>query len=110
MVGWEWDRDRMGKMGRLRGAWFETAVCSTREGGMNPEGLRARDEGCRHKARDLIGDLALLGRPLLGHVIAERAGHAMHTAMVAKIMSDASLYDIVTFDQLATRVAEALVC
>jgi UDP-3-O-[3-hydroxymyristoyl] N-acetylglucosamine deacetylase len=41
-------------------------------------------------------------------VIAERAGHAMHTALVAKIMSDSSLYDIVTFDQLATRVAAAL--
>ena len=59
--------------------------------------------------RDVIGDLALIGRPLLGHVIAERAGHAMHTALVAKVMSDPSLYDIVTFDQLASRVAESLV-
>jgi UDP-3-O-[3-hydroxymyristoyl] N-acetylglucosamine deacetylase len=76
---------------------------------MNPGGLRAPDECCRHKALDLIGDLALLGRPLLGHVIAERAGHAMHTALVARIMSDASLYEILTFDQLATRVTQALV-
>jgi UDP-3-O-[3-hydroxymyristoyl] N-acetylglucosamine deacetylase len=78
-------------------------------GPMNPGGLRAPDECCRHKALDLIGDLALLGRPLLGHVIAERAGHAMHAALVARIMSDASLYEIVTFDQLASRVAHALV-
>jgi UDP-3-O-[3-hydroxymyristoyl] N-acetylglucosamine deacetylase len=76
---------------------------------MNPGGLRAVDECCRHKALDLIGDLALLGRPLLGHVIAERAGHAMHAALVARIMSDASLYEIITFDQLASRVAHALV-
>ena len=71
-------------------------------------GLRAPDECCRHKALDLIGDLALLGRPLLGHVIAERAGHAMHAALVARIMSDPSLYEIITFDQLASRVTQAL--
>jgi UDP-3-O-[3-hydroxymyristoyl] N-acetylglucosamine deacetylase len=76
---------------------------------LNPEGLRFPDECCRHKALDLIGDLALIGRPLLGHVIAERAGHAMHTALVARIMSDPSLYDLVTFDDLASRVTAALV-
>jgi UDP-3-O-[3-hydroxymyristoyl] N-acetylglucosamine deacetylase len=76
---------------------------------MNPEGLRFADECCRHKVLDLIGDLALIGRQLLGHVIAERAGHAMHTALVAKIMSDSSLYEILSFDQLATRVVHALV-
>jgi UDP-3-O-[3-hydroxymyristoyl] N-acetylglucosamine deacetylase len=76
---------------------------------MNPEGLRFPNECCRHKALDLIGDLALIGKPLLGHVIAERAGHAMHTALVAKIMSDSSLYEIVTFDDLASRVVESLV-
>jgi UDP-3-O-[3-hydroxymyristoyl] N-acetylglucosamine deacetylase len=76
---------------------------------LNPGGLRFPDECCRHKALDLIGDLALIGRPLLGHVIAERAGHAMHAALVARIMSDASVYEILTFDQLATRVAHAVV-
>ena len=81
----------------------------TPDGPMNAEGLRAPDECCWHKALDLIGDLALLGRPLLGHVIAERAGHAMHAALVARIMSDATLYEVLTFDQLASRVAQALV-
>ncbi len=71
--------------------------------------MRFPDEACRHKALDLIGDLALLGKPLLGHVIAEKAGHAMHVALVAKIMSDPSLYEILSFDQLAGRVAHALV-
>ena len=84
-------------------------MCFTHESVMNPGGLRAPDECCRHKALDLIGDLALLGRPLLGHVIAERAGHAMHWALVSRIMSDASLYEILTFDQLASRVAATLV-
>ncbi len=75
---------------------------------MNPGGLRFPDEPCRHKALDLIGDLALIGRPLLGHVFAERAGHAMHVALVAKIMSDASLHEVVAADQLAPRAVSAL--
>ena len=107
--GFEHELDQLRQMGLIRGASLESAVCFTRDGVMNPEGLRFADECCRHKALDLIGDLALIGRPLLGHVIAERAGHAMHTALVAKIMSDPSLYEVMTFDQLAGRVAEALV-
>jgi len=107
--GFEKELDQMREMGLIRGASLDSAVCFTGDGVLNPGGLRFPDECCRHKALDLIGDLALIGRPLLGHVIAERAGHAMHTALVARIMSDASLYDIVTFDQLAARVTESLV-
>jgi len=107
--GFSYELDQMRNMGLIRGASLENAVCFDREGVQNPEGLRFRDECCRHKALDLIGDLALIGKPLLGHVIAERAGHAMHTALVARIMSDPSLYEMLSFDQLATRVAHALV-
>jgi UDP-3-O-[3-hydroxymyristoyl] N-acetylglucosamine deacetylase len=107
--GFEYELDQMRNMGLIRGASLDNAVCFTRDDVMNPGGLRFPDECCRHKALDLIGDLALLGKPLLGHVIAERAGHAMHTALVARIMSDPSLYEILTFDQLADRVAHALV-
>jgi UDP-3-O-[3-hydroxymyristoyl] N-acetylglucosamine deacetylase len=107
--GFEYELDQMRNMGLIRGATLDSAVCFTRDGVLNPGGLRFPDEPCRHKALDLIGDLALLGRPLLGHVIAERAGHAMHAALVARIMSDPSLYEILTFDQLASRVAQALV-
>lgn len=108
--GFEKELDQLREMGLIRGASLANAVCFSSEGKvMNPEGLRFPDECCRHKALDLIGDLALIGRPLLGHVIAERAGHAMHTALVSKIMSDPSLYEIVTFDDLASRVAESLV-
>jgi len=107
--GWEQDLNQMRDMGLIRGASLDNAVCFTKDGVLNPEGLRAPDECCRHKALDLIGDLALLGRPLLGHVIAERAGHAMHAALVKSIMSDPTLYEILTFDQLASRVTQALV-
>ncbi len=107
--GFEHELDQMRDMGLIRGATLENALCFYGDGVRNNGGLRFQDECCRHKALDLIGDLALIGRPLLGHVIAERAGHAMHTALVAKIMSDPSLYEVITFDQLATRVTHALV-
>jgi len=107
--GFAYELDQMRNMGLIRGAALENAICFDRETVVNPGGLRFPDECCRHKALDLIGDLALIGKPLLGHVIAERAGHAMHTALVARIMSDPSLYEMLSFDQLATRVAHALV-
>jgi len=107
--GFAHELDQMRDMGLIRGAALDNAICFDRQGVQNPKGLRFSDECCRHKALDLIGDLALIGKPLLGHVIAERAGHAMHTALVARIMSDPSLYEILSFDQLATRVAHALV-
>jgi len=107
--GFAWELDQMRNMGLIRGATLDSAICFDRETVRNPGGLRFADECCRHKALDLIGDLALIGKPLLGHVIAERAGHAMHVALVAKIMSDPTLYEILTFDQLAAKVTHALV-
>jgi UDP-3-O-[3-hydroxymyristoyl] N-acetylglucosamine deacetylase len=107
--GFEHELDQMRNMGLIRGADLENAVCFDREKVLNPTGLRFEDECCRHKALDLIGDLALIGRPLLGHVIAERAGHAMHVALVTKIMADPNCYEVLSFDQLASRVVAALV-
>src|SRR5579875_1488680 len=97
--GFEYELDQMRDMGLIRGASLDNAVCFTREGVANPGGLRFADECCRHKALDLIGDLALIGKPLLGQVVAEKAGHAMHVALVNKLMSDSSLYEIVTLDR-----------
>ena len=63
--------------------------------------MRFRDEFVRHKVLDLIGDLALLGRQVLGTVVADRAGHAMHTALVSRIMRDRSLWEETTLDDIA---------
>ena len=46
---------------------------------------------------DLVGDLALLGKPILGKIVADRAGHAMHTALVSRILRDKTLWEEVTF-------------
>jgi UDP-3-O-[3-hydroxymyristoyl] N-acetylglucosamine deacetylase len=105
--GFEYELDQMRDMGLIRGASLENAVCFTRQGVANPGGLRFPDECCRHKALDLIGDLALIGRPLLGLVVAEKAGHAMHVALVNKIMSDPSLYETVMFDRHIKRARSA---
>ncbi len=97
--GFEYELDQMRDMGLIRGASLDNAICFTRDGVANPSGLRFPDECCRHKALDLIGDLALLGRPLLGQVVAEKAGHAMHVALVNKLVSDPSFYEIVTLER-----------
>jgi UDP-3-O-[3-hydroxymyristoyl] N-acetylglucosamine deacetylase len=96
--GFEYELEQMRDMGLIRGATLDNAICFTRTGVANEGGLRFPDECCRHKALDLLGDLALIGRPLLGMVVAEKAGHAMHVALVNKLMSDPSFFEIVTFD------------
>jgi UDP-3-O-[3-hydroxymyristoyl] N-acetylglucosamine deacetylase len=103
--GFEQELDQMRDMGLIRGASLKNAICFSKDGVVNPEGLRFKDECCRHKALDLIGDLALVGYPLLGCVVAEKAGHAMHVALVNKIMSDASLYEITTFPRMRRALA-----
>ncbi len=90
------------KSGLVRGGSLENAVVLTRDGVLNPEGLRFPDEFCRHKILDLIGDLALLGRPLIGHVVAERAGHAMHIALVRRLMREKGVFELVHSSELET--------
>jgi UDP-3-O-[3-hydroxymyristoyl] N-acetylglucosamine deacetylase len=47
----------------------------------------------------LVGDLALLGKPILGKIVADRAGHAMHTALVSRILRDKTLWEEVTLPE-----------
>ena len=65
---------------------------------MNPP-LRFPDEFVRHKVLDLIGDLALLGKQILGNVVADRAGHAMHTALVSRLLRDRTLWEETTVEE-----------
>jgi UDP-3-O-[3-hydroxymyristoyl] N-acetylglucosamine deacetylase len=77
------DLGTMRRNGLARGGSLENAVVVGKRGVLN--GLRYRDEFVRHKILDLIGDLALLGRPLLGHVIARNGGHALNFELVQAI-------------------------
>ncbi len=85
------DVDRLRAAGLARGGSLENAIVLTRDGVMNGP-LRSPDEFVRHKALDLIGDLALVGRPLLGRVEAHKAGHALHTLLVSKLLADKTLW------------------
>jgi UDP-3-O-[3-hydroxymyristoyl] N-acetylglucosamine deacetylase len=91
---------KMQDLGLIRGGSLDNAVVFGPDAVMNPGGLRFSDECCRHKILDLIGDLALIGHPLQGHVVAEQAGHAMHTALVLKLMRDRSLWRLTVDDDL----------
>src|ERR1700689_3632138 len=85
-------------MGLVRGASRENCVVLTRQGIDNPP-LRFPDEFVRHKVLDLIGDLALFGKRILGAVVADRAGHAMHTALVSRILRDRSYWEETTLEE-----------
>jgi len=101
------DEQAMRNMGLIRGASRENCIVLTRTGVENPP-LRFRDEFARHKVLDLIGDLALLGKPILGNVVADRAGHAMHTALVSRLLRDRTLWEETTVEDEAHPVAEGM--
>ena len=91
--GYKADEKRLRDMGLIRGAGPENAIILGEKGPENGP-LRFPDEYVRHKVLDLIGDLALAGRRIEGHVVAERAGHAMHTALVSRLMKDRSAWEL----------------
>jgi UDP-3-O-[3-hydroxymyristoyl] N-acetylglucosamine deacetylase len=91
------DEQTLRNMGLIRGASRDNCVVLTRDGVENPP-LRFADEFVRHKVLDLIGDLALLGKQILGTVVADRAGHAMHTALVSRLLRDRTLWEETTVD------------
>jgi UDP-3-O-[3-hydroxymyristoyl] N-acetylglucosamine deacetylase len=95
----ERDIEPLRSMGLIRGGSLENAIVLTSAGVMNGP-LRFPDEFGRHKALDLIGDLALAGLPLLGHVEAHKAGHALHTQLVSRLLADPTLWTITTREAL----------
>jgi UDP-3-O-[3-hydroxymyristoyl] N-acetylglucosamine deacetylase len=86
------EADAMRQQGLIRGVSTENAIVLDRNKVLNPP-LRFPDEFVRHKVLDLIGDLALIGKQILGSVVADRAGHAMHTALVSRILRDKSYWE-----------------
>ena len=96
------EADAMRQQGLIRGASTENAIVLTPEGLLNPP-LRYADEFVRHKVLDLIGDLALVGKQILGSIVADRAGHAMHTALVSRLLRDRSLWEETTLEEYRVR-------
>jgi len=105
--GYKADEQRLRDMGLIRGASPE---CTIVLGPRGPENgpLRFVDEYVRHKVLDLIGDLALAGKRIEGHVVAERAGHAMHTALVSRLIKDRSAWELAHVPVEAEPVEDAV--
>jgi len=97
----ETDIEPLRAMGLIRGGSLENAIVLTSDGMLNGP-LRYPDEFGRHKALDLIGDLALAGLPLLGRVEARKAGHSLHTQLVSRLLSDPSSWEITTREPSAS--------
>jgi len=98
------DEPAMRNMGLIRGASWENCIVLSGADIENPP-LRFEDEFVRHKVLDLIGDLALLGKQILGNVVADRAGHAMHTALVSRLLRDRSQWEETTVGEQEMRPA-----
>ena len=79
------DVEKLRAAGLARGGSVENCVVLDDRGVINGP-LRFKDEFVRHKILDLLGDLALIGRPIVGEITAYRAGHAMHSRFVEKIL------------------------
>jgi UDP-3-O-[3-hydroxymyristoyl] N-acetylglucosamine deacetylase len=77
------DLGLMRKNGLARGGSLDNAIVLGNRGALN--GLRYRDEFVRHKMLDLVGDLALLGRPIRAHIIARNGGHALNIELVLAV-------------------------
>ena len=81
--------------GLALGGSLENAIVLGETGVLNQNALRFEDEFVRHKILDAIGDLSLVGYPVIGHLVAHRAGHALHTAFAARILEEVDAWKIV---------------
>lgn len=82
-----------------QGGNLDNTIVLSQDGILNESGLRFPDEFVRHKILDLIGDFSLLGLPFIGHIIAERSGHAIHTRLVQQILSHPDSWVLLNADE-----------
>lgn len=88
-------------LGKARGGSLENAVVLDRGRVLNPEGLRVPDEFVRHKVLDAVGDLALAGMPVLGHLIVHKGGHSLHDALVRQLLARPDAWSLVDLEDRA---------
>jgi UDP-3-O-[3-hydroxymyristoyl] N-acetylglucosamine deacetylase len=86
--------EMMRQQGLALGGSLENAVVIGDTGVLN-NALRFEDEFVRHKILDVIGDMALVGHPLIGHLVAHRGGHALHTEFAAKLLEEQDAWTLV---------------
>jgi UDP-3-O-[3-hydroxymyristoyl] N-acetylglucosamine deacetylase len=96
--GFMQDMENMRAAGLGRGASLDNAIVIDDFRVLNSEGLRFDNEFVRHKALDAVGDLYLLGHPLIGAFSGHKSGHAMNNQLLRALIADASAWEEVTFD------------
>ena len=107
------DVENLKRMGLARGGSLENAVVLDEGNVLNPEGLRYPDEFVRHKVLDALGDFKLAGIPIHAHVRLHRAGHDLHSQLLAAIFQDEDNYEIIGIpldreERRPTRIRAAL--
>jgi UDP-3-O-[3-hydroxymyristoyl] N-acetylglucosamine deacetylase len=93
--GFKRDVERLHSAGLARGGSLENAVVVDDFNILNPEGLRFPDEFVRHKILDALGDLSLIGMPIIGQLTAVKSGHALNHQLVRRILAEAEACEIV---------------
>ncbi len=97
--GFAKDVDAMHRAGLARGGSLANAIVIDDFSIRNPDGLRFPDEFVRHKMLDAVGDLALLGAPLIGRYVSHKGGHAMNRALVQALLAQPRAYEFHEFRQ-----------
>ncbi len=90
--------DMLRRANLAQGGSLENAIVLTPDGMLNETPLRFDDEFVRHKILDIIGDIALLGMPIRGKIKAEKSGHAVHAALMSKLLKAEHAWEIVETD------------
>jgi UDP-3-O-[3-hydroxymyristoyl] N-acetylglucosamine deacetylase len=98
--GFTQDVEMMRAKGLGRGGSLDNAVVIDDFRVLNADGLRMDDEFVKHKALDAVGDLYLLGRPLIGAFHGHKSGHELNNLLVRKLIAERSAWEEVTFDRL----------
>jgi UDP-3-O-[3-hydroxymyristoyl] N-acetylglucosamine deacetylase len=97
--------EKLQASGLVRGGSLENAIVLTENGMLNETSLRFPDEFVRHKILDLLGDFALIGQSVQGRIVANRAGHALHTRFVAELLSSADHWTVAAGDGCGVRTS-----
>jgi UDP-3-O-[3-hydroxymyristoyl] N-acetylglucosamine deacetylase len=96
--GFMQDVEAMLSQGLAQGGSLDNAVVMDEYRVLNEDGLRYRDEFVRHKILDAIGDLYLLGHPLVGAFVGHKSGHALNNRLLRALLADMSAWEYVSFD------------
>ena len=91
------DLEALRNAGLAQGGSYQNAIVMDRFHILNDEGLRYNDEFVKHKVLDAIGDLYLLGHPLIGAFNAHKSGHALNNRLLRQLLSDQSAWELVTY-------------